>query len=183
MFMNQSSTAVVTLEDLLAHHDERFIYNAYCVLLGRAPDPEGLEYYLNRIRAGVSKVEILAQLHQSKEGKSRLINIAGLDKAIKCQKILKVSLLGAFSLLAKVKLFAAGISTMLLQQKWISEQALNFPRGETKAARKLAQGYLRFHLDAPIIELVNVVKDTCVVSGWAVDLEAHSSVKVRVVVS
>lgn len=63
-----------------------------------------------------------------------------------------------------------------------TDRVLGFLRGETEASRKLAQGSLHFHLDKPRIGLINIVKDVCVVSGWAVDLEAHSAAKVRIVV-
>ncbi len=187
MFMNQTGAAVATLEDLLSCHDERFIHNAYHVLLGRAPDPEGSRYYLARIRAGISKVEILAQLLLSKEGKSRLVRIAGLDEAISRHKLLKVPLIGVLLRLVGVVQAERDLKQGLhsfenLFFAPIRERYQAILRGETEVSRKLAQGYLRFHLDTPTIGLVNVVKDSCVVSGWAVDLEDHSAVKVRLVV-
>ena len=66
--------------------------------------------------------------------------------------------------------------------RWFSDQAFGFLRGETEASRKLAQGPLRVEIDKPQIGLITIVKDACVVSGWAVDLEACSAVKVRIVV-
>jgi GT2 family glycosyltransferase len=47
-------------------------------------------------------------------------------------------------------------------------------------SRHLAQGSLRFCLDHPKIKLVNVVKESFVLSGWAADVEARAAVKVRV---
>lgn len=187
MFMNQSGASVATLEDLLSCHDEWFIHNAYHVLLGRSPDPEGMEYYLARIRVGISKVEILAQLLLSKEGKSRLVRIAGLDEAISRHKLLKIPLIGVL-----LRLVGMEQADRYLKQDLrsfenifiapIVDRYQAFLQGETEISRKLAQGYLRFHLDTPHIGLVNVVKDSCVVSGWAVDLHDHLAVKVRVVV-
>ena len=58
---------------------------------------------------------------------------------------------------------------------------INHALGETKALRRLGQGPLRFHIDKPIW-IVNIVKDSCLVSGWAVNLEAGSAVKVRIVI-
>ncbi len=58
---------------------------------------------------------------------------------------------------------------------------INHALAETKALRRLAQGPLRFHIDKPIW-IVNIVKDSCLVSGWAVNLEAGSAVKVRIVI-
>ena len=58
---------------------------------------------------------------------------------------------------------------------------VNHALAETKAAKSLAQSRLRFHIDKPIW-LVNIVKDSCLVSGWAVNLDAGSAVKVRIVI-
>jgi len=95
MSLSQNSSVEVTLAELLSYQDEQFIHSAYDIFLGRAPDSEGFSYYLNRLRSGISKVEILAQLLSSEEGKSRSIEIAGLDKAIRRHKLLKIPLLGA----------------------------------------------------------------------------------------
>lgn len=95
MTSNSSKKEAATLMDLLSHHDELFIYNAYSSLLGRAPDPEGMLYYLKRLRAGVSKTEVLSQLRLSKEGKSRQVAVTGLDKAIQRHSWLKIPVLGS----------------------------------------------------------------------------------------
>ena len=58
---------------------------------------------------------------------------------------------------------------------------INHALAETKASRRFAQGPLRFHIDRPIW-IVNIVKDSCLVSGWAVNLEAGSAAKVRIVI-
>ncbi|WP_426146619.1 glycoside hydrolase family 99-like domain-containing protein [Polaromonas sp. DSR2-3-2] len=102
MTFSHTGVAASTLEELLSYHDERFIHSAYQTLLGRAPDSEGMRYYLARVRAGISKVEIFTQLHLSAEGKSRQVEIAGLNEAIRRQKWLKTPLLGALLRLAGV---------------------------------------------------------------------------------
>jgi O-antigen biosynthesis protein len=75
--------AASSLENLLSHQDEQFVFSAYRTLLGRSPDPDGLGYYLSRLRSGVEKIEIIAQLRLSKEGKSREVKIAGLEVLIR----------------------------------------------------------------------------------------------------
>jgi glycosyltransferase involved in cell wall biosynthesis len=102
LFANAMTTAK-TLEELLANNDERFIQIAYQTLLDRAPDPEGMQYYLTRLRSGISKVEVLAQLRSSSEGKTKEIKIAGLSEAVKRHKQLKTPLLGSLMRLAGVK--------------------------------------------------------------------------------
>lgn len=94
MISSPTKTAATNLDELLSYHDEHFIHKAYLTLLGRTPDLEGLSYYLRRIRSGISKLEILAQLSSSVEGKSRNTNIAGLNAAMKHARLLKVPLIG-----------------------------------------------------------------------------------------
>ncbi len=93
---NYNKTTVNILDELISLHDQDFVQSAYQILLGRAPDPEGLHYYLTRIRKGISKEEILAQLGQSSECKSRKVKIAGLNKLINRHRRLKTPFLGIF---------------------------------------------------------------------------------------
>lgn len=65
-----STHATTNLTELLLLHDKQFVTSAYQSLLGRLPDPEGFQYYLGRLRSGISKYEILAQMRFSKEGKA-----------------------------------------------------------------------------------------------------------------
>ena len=99
----KAKSEAATLEELLSYQDEHFIYHAYLLLLGRAPDPDGMFYYLKRVRAGVSRIEILAQLRLSTEGNARRITIIGLEKSIRRYYWLKVPILGPLLQLANVK--------------------------------------------------------------------------------
>jgi GT2 family glycosyltransferase len=49
-------------------------------------------------------------------------------------------------------------------------------------SRQLAKGSLRLYIDRPKLGLVNIAKDSYDIAGWAVDIEAHSAAKVRIVV-
>lgn len=60
------------LAELMACEDEAFVTRAYWVLLSREPDPGGLVNYLNRLRAGASKEQILLELSASAEGKAKV---------------------------------------------------------------------------------------------------------------
>jgi FkbM family methyltransferase len=84
MQMTNSSqiTVATTLDELLAYHDQQFVRTAYQTLLGRTPDPEGLSYYLGRLRIGYSKLQIVTQLRLSKESNARAVNLPGLDTAM-----------------------------------------------------------------------------------------------------
>jgi hypothetical protein len=72
-----------TVTELLALHDQRFVDCAYETLLDRAPDPEGLAYYLGRLRSGLPKVGVLKQLRRSEEGKAQASKLPGLAEAIR----------------------------------------------------------------------------------------------------
>lgn len=61
----------VTLAQLLACSDEAFVHAAYRALLGREADPEGLGNYLEELRTGVAKEDVLASLVESREGRAR----------------------------------------------------------------------------------------------------------------
>ena len=78
MILSHTNAAAMTLDQLLSYHDEEFIHGAYQTLLGRAPDSDGMQYYLGRIRNGISKLEIVAQLVSSDEGKRYRAQIPGL---------------------------------------------------------------------------------------------------------
>ena len=71
-----------SLDELLASDDQHFVHSAYLTVLGREPDPEGLGYSLGRLRQGVSKIKVLAQLRLSKEGNAFAVKLPGLDRAI-----------------------------------------------------------------------------------------------------
>jgi FkbM family methyltransferase len=101
-----------TLSELLAFHDQQFVRCAYQTLLGRAPDPEGFSYYLNRIRSGFSKVQILAQLRLSPEGKAYEPKLPGLDEAIQKYQKSHTSLIKYL-----FRLFNAGEGELQIERK------------------------------------------------------------------
>lgn len=67
------------LNELLQYHDHEFIWNAYRALLKREPDEEGYQGYLARLRSGRrNKIDILASLRFSPEGKRANVAVEGL---------------------------------------------------------------------------------------------------------
>jgi len=84
-FKNMQNTAP-TLAKLLALDGHHFVESAYKSLLKREPDLEGKNYYLSRLEAGYSKMQIICQLRFSKEGQKHNPNLSGLDSAIKKQR-------------------------------------------------------------------------------------------------
>jgi hypothetical protein len=92
--ISNTPTAASTLDELLAWQDQAFIDCAYQTLLGRDPDDEGLGYYLGRLRTGVSKLQILAQLRLGAEGKAYGANLQGLHAAITRYRRWRLPLVG-----------------------------------------------------------------------------------------
>ncbi|RXK12281.1 hypothetical protein CP965_10980 [Halarcobacter mediterraneus] len=90
-------TYVYNLEDLTKFNDEEFIDNTYNITLNRQADDEGRAYYLEKLRNGsLSKSQIIAFLHFSKEGKEQNINISGVKTQYILSKIYKIPFLGSF---------------------------------------------------------------------------------------
>jgi Domain of unknown function (DUF4214) len=59
--------AANNINQLLELNDAAFVEGAYQALLGRAADPEGMRYYLERLRTGYDKSGIIAQIAMSVE--------------------------------------------------------------------------------------------------------------------
>lgn len=74
------SSIEVKMDELLAVLDEKdFIVNAYQRLLGRYPEPEGIENWLRHLSGGkLTRVAFLKQLVESEEGQARRVFVPGL---------------------------------------------------------------------------------------------------------
>ncbi|MHB1656194.1 MAG: FkbM family methyltransferase [Burkholderiales bacterium] len=68
--------------ELFIFDEREFITVAYRTLLGREPDPNGMNYYLGRLRMGYGKASIIVQLANSSEAVPQC-KIKGLSKLIK----------------------------------------------------------------------------------------------------
>jgi hypothetical protein len=67
------------VSDLLRFHDTHFVKNAYQAILKRDPDDEGFRGYLECLRNGDrNKIDILANLRFSAEGRQRKVRVDGL---------------------------------------------------------------------------------------------------------
>jgi Domain of unknown function (DUF4214) len=74
------------INQLLRLNDTTFITGVYKALLGRSPDPEGMQYYLGRLRAGYSKRSLIVQIADSKEARALAISLPGLNELRLSQK-------------------------------------------------------------------------------------------------
>ncbi|MCS6492816.1 FkbM family methyltransferase [Burkholderia thailandensis] len=82
------------LDDFLSLHDRNFVRAAYLALLNREPDEYGERHYLSRVRAGVSKIQILSDIQKSKEARKRGAKIAHLKGAVFVNKLFGIPVIG-----------------------------------------------------------------------------------------
>ncbi|MGO9451704.1 MAG: DUF4214 domain-containing protein [Candidatus Binataceae bacterium] len=77
--MNNLNSDTINLKDLLRRQDHEFVVDAYRCILGREPDQPGLEGHLSSLRSGkASKLEVVANIRFSPEGRRRRVRIKGL---------------------------------------------------------------------------------------------------------
>jgi glycosyltransferase involved in cell wall biosynthesis len=79
---------------LLQFDDQRFVQSVYLMVLQRSPDPDGLDFYLNRLRSGVSKIQILGEVIDSQEAVSRAVKVLGWRAVVKLHKLSQLPLIG-----------------------------------------------------------------------------------------
>ncbi len=67
------------VNDLLKYHDRAFVQNAYRAILKRGPDAAGFNNFIEALRSGrLNKIDILARLRYSTEGRAKQVRIEGL---------------------------------------------------------------------------------------------------------
>lgn len=83
------------VSDLLQYHDREFVWNAYRALLKREPDSEGLNTFLEKLRSGrFNKIDVLATLHFSPEGRHNQVTIDGLRLPATIRRLYRVPVIG-----------------------------------------------------------------------------------------
>ena len=94
-FLSFSPSSRLSLSDLLQHHGKDFIRFAYRAILNREPDPDGLNFYLFKLKSGAyTKTDIICALRFSKEGRKHKIKIKGLFPRCVYSFLKKISFLG-----------------------------------------------------------------------------------------
>lgn len=83
------------VNDLLQYHDRDFVQNAYQAILKRQPDSPGYLESIEMLRTGrFNKIDILASLRFSEEGKSKGVTIEGLKVPSIMRSLGRVPVLG-----------------------------------------------------------------------------------------
>jgi len=94
-FLSFSSSSQLSFSNLLQHHGEDFIRFAYKAILNREPDPDGLNFYLSKLKSGAyTKTDIICALRFSKEGRKYQVKIKGLFPRCVYSFLKKISFLG-----------------------------------------------------------------------------------------
>lgn len=83
------------VNDLLKYHDRDFVRNAYRVILNREPDEAGFLYNLKLLQSGAfNKIDLLASLRYSDEGKANGVSISGLRFPATIRSLERIPILG-----------------------------------------------------------------------------------------
>ena len=77
-----SNAKAVDLQTLLTLDGRPFVEHAYATLLCRPADEAGLQAYISQLELGAHKIDILAALASSPEGRLREVYLRGLDEIV-----------------------------------------------------------------------------------------------------
>ena len=89
----EGSMTLNSYPELMALDLGDFVYAAYQLVLGRAPDEAGMNYYSARLRSGYSKLSVLHQLGTSGE-QPNWDGLPGLRQALRRYRVGRLPLLG-----------------------------------------------------------------------------------------
>ena len=134
------SNVAVNAADLVQRNSSEFVECAYLTLLKRSPDAAGFRHSLLRLRSGVAKVEILADIVLSNEGRAAAVNVPGLSWLVSAHRLSRWPVIGrVVRLFAKVESGAASESRIrcIEQRVLASEERLGVLAGSV--ARHWAQ--------------------------------------------
>ena len=86
---------IYEINDFIKFFDEKFIDNAYTLILQRPADQDGKNYYLSLLRSGkLSKIEIITSLYFSNEGRRQNVIILGIKKRYIQSLVYKIPIIG-----------------------------------------------------------------------------------------
>jgi GT2 family glycosyltransferase len=118
-----------SLSNLLVHDDQEFVDLAYRAILGRSADSSGLAHYVDMLRHGVGKMDIVRILRVSDEGRAYKSRLIGLNRSLMYLSWRRLPLLAHFggsrelsrNLLRQMKLARAEI--VELRHKYAGSQS------------------------------------------------------------
>lgn len=72
----------IDVRQLIALYDSEFVFQAYRSVLGREPDAAGFENYLQQVRSGVPKEQLIVSMARSDEGVQHAATMQGLRELL-----------------------------------------------------------------------------------------------------
>lgn len=90
----EAARPAASLGALMLLDDAHFVGAAYLTLLRRPADEDGLSHYLHKLRSGSTKIEVLAGLTSSREGRASGAVLPGLPKALLRFHLMRLPLVG-----------------------------------------------------------------------------------------
>jgi O-antigen chain-terminating methyltransferase len=136
------------VNDLLKYHDRNFIQNAYRAILKRGPDATGYNAFIESLRsAGLNKIDILARLRYSAEGRAKKVEVEGLVVPAVIRKAYRVPFVGyLLNLAVAIARLPLSIRNeqqveahVLAQQEMIAEHLNHIGRTLRAHAKEVAQ--------------------------------------------
>src|SRR6185369_9797513 len=89
------------ISDLLRYHDRVFVDSAYRAILKRPPDATEFARNLKQLRSGAfNKIDVLASLRYSNEGKAKGVEVDGLTVPALVRRLGHLPIIGYFVRLA-----------------------------------------------------------------------------------
>jgi hypothetical protein len=129
--------AADNLKALLQYQDRQFVECAYLTLLKREPDPQGLSFYLERLRGGEAKLQILSELYSSAEAREAGADLPWLHGAMRRQRLTRLPVVGVVlkSFINRESKSELASRLRVLEQKvflleQLAEDPENFRRGQ-----------------------------------------------------
>ncbi|AAC07137.1 methyltransferase domain-containing protein [Aquifex aeolicus] len=96
----------IDLNYLFSLNGAEFVRSAYRLVLGREPDPQGIEYFLSKLFSGeYTKGDVIVHLRLSKEGRKRKTKIKGFYKLAIPFFLKRVPIISKFYNLGKFLIF------------------------------------------------------------------------------
>lgn len=106
-------------QQIFQYEDREFVQAAYRALLRHGPDPEGERYYLNLLRRGAPKIEILIRLRISTEGRAQNVRLKGWGWALLQGGLYRLPVIGYF-----FEWLGALVTLPLTRRRYITQQEM-----------------------------------------------------------
>jgi hypothetical protein len=134
-----------TIEELVSHNGVAFLSCAYQTILGRMPDSKGFQFYASRLRSGLSKYEVIAELKCSEEGKRTDGSCVGLLQAVRRFRMVRIPYAGRL-----LRAFFRSEGNTAAERR---ARSLDYALSEQKAVQALELSAYRTRMQATVKQI------------------------------